>query len=150
MNLTDGTPKNGTMHDWLHSMGKTGDLADIIVATLSLASVNYGVSKVRFSEFYELFARLEEEFPSLIPKLGAKQTGGDTYSKTLATALESALRLGVRIANPRFQFLEVPRPIGQRNLERLQKRAGEKFIEDLKDAAKYMANRVNKESDVIQ
>jgi hypothetical protein len=134
--------KDSRLRDWRRLVGVTGDLADIIVATLSLASTEYNVSKIRLVDFYSIFDQLQKEFPDLIPPLHSTRANDYVYSKKLASALESALSIGIRISNPQFQFLEVEATLGKGNLERIQKRAGEAFIERLKPIAKRLSELV--------
>jgi hypothetical protein len=146
MSPLDNHQKNDEVCNWKHPIERTGGLVDIIVATLSIVSIDYGIQKIRFSDFYRLFARLENEFPLLIPRLGATTTGGYTYSKTLGSAVERALRRGVHVANPRLQYLEVTRSGGEKNLKRIQKRASKKFLDNLKPVAKRLAELMKEES----
>jgi len=134
--------KDSRLRDWRRLVGETGDLADIIVATLSLASTEHNVSRIRLVDFYSIFDQLQKEFPDLIPPLHSTRANDYVYSKKLASALESALSIGIRISNPQFQFLEVEEAIGKGNLDRIQKRAGEAFIERLKPIAKRLSELV--------
>jgi hypothetical protein len=93
-------------------------------------------------DFYSIFDQLQKEFPDLIPPLHSTRANDYVYSKKLASALESALSIGIRIANPQFQFLEVEKTIGEKNLERIRRRAGEAFIERLKPIAKRLSELV--------
>ena len=134
--------KDSRLRNWRRLVGETGDLADIIVATLSLASTENDVSRIRLVDFYSIFDQLQKEFPDVIPLLHSTRANDYVYSKKLAGSLESALSIGIRIANPQFQFLEVDETIGKSNLERIQRRAGEDFIERLKPVAKRLAELV--------
>ena len=127
------------LRSWRRLVGETGDLADIVVATLSLASMHYGVAKVSLSDFYEEFGKLQQEYPNLIPDLQTGREAGVIYSKVLGDAVESALRLGVDIANPRFQYLVVSPDKGERALQRLRKRTGDEFIDKLEPVAASLA-----------
>lgn len=119
--------------------GETGDLADVVLTTLSLASSRYGVERVDLGDYYAYFDRLKGEFPNEMPIFHSVQMGQFLYSKALATALENALRLGLRIANPRFQYIEVTKELADRNISRLSKRAGTNFVERLDPIAKRLA-----------
>ncbi len=123
-------------------VGETRDLADVIVATLSLASVRHGMPKIRLSDFYKEFEKLQKNFPDLIPDLQTSREAGVIYSRVLGDAVEGALRLGVDIANPRFQYLVVSQEKGQRALERLRKRTGDEFIDHLDPVAAELAASV--------
>jgi hypothetical protein len=135
------------LRDWRRHVGETGDLADIIAVTLSLASTRHGVSKIRLNDFYRQFGRLATKFPEVIPELHMTSIAGFAYSRPLGEALEEALRLGPDIANPRFQYIVVQPNDGTRNLERIRKRAGQLFIDKLQPVAADLAAAAN-ETDV--
>jgi len=130
------------MRDWTRLVGETGDLADIVVIVLSLASERYNVSRVELDRFYGVFSELHHEFPQLIPELDATTLNGYVYSRALSDALENALRLGVQIANPRFQYLEILQDRARTNLERVGARTGADFLEALRPVAETFAQRV--------
>lgn len=111
---------------------KQEDLADIIVATLSMAAEQAEKTRVDMTDFYVLFEKLQKEFPDVIPAFGVIRSGPFVYSKTLGHALEEAITRGVQIANPRFQFLEVNTQCARRNLVSLERRRGKEFQEELK------------------
>ncbi len=139
--------QNYTLNDeklrrWQKLVGETGDLADIVVATMSLAKVEHKVEKIPVVDFFRIFDQLQKEFAHLIPPLYTTHTGDFMYSRKLASALENALRIGVHVYSP--QLLTVEETIGKGNLERIRKRAGEAFIEKLKPVAKRMSELVAK------
>jgi hypothetical protein len=130
------------MRDWTRLVGETGDLADIVVAVLSLASADHNVPKVDLDRFYGVFSELHTEFPDVIPDLDATTLNGYVYSRVLADALENALRLGVQIANPRFQYLEISQDRARTNLERIGARTEQGFLEALRPVAGTFAQKV--------
>lgn len=134
------------MRNWSRLVGETGDLADVVVATLSLASMNHKLLRLDLDQFYDVFSSLQKDFPKLIPELHATRLNGYVYSKPLGDALENALRLGVQIANPRFQYLEVPEDRAQKMLEGLRVRAGDEFVTSLAEVADELATRVSQSS----
>jgi hypothetical protein len=120
-------------------------IADTILGILSLASKDHGVSRLDMTEFYQVFADLESEFPNLLPVgLDLSRTGQYVYSDALGDALQRALSRGIRIANPHFQYLEIPADVAERNVERLRKRLGNEFLTTLSQAAESLAKRVPK------
>jgi hypothetical protein len=130
------------MRDWTRLVGETGDLADIVVVVLSLASTDYNLPRVDLDQFYDVFSKLHTEFPEVIPELDATKLDGYVYSRLLADALENALRLGVQIANPRFQYLEISQDRARTNLERVGARTGQSFLDALRPVAGAFAERV--------
>jgi hypothetical protein len=130
------------MRNWTRLVGETGDLADIVVAVLSLASTDYNVSRVELDRFYGVFNELHTEYPDVIPELDATTLNGYVYSRALSDALENALRLGVQIANPRFQYLEIVQDRAQKNLERVGARTGRQFLDALRPVAQTFAQKV--------
>lgn len=114
---------------WTRPLGENGDLADVILATLSLASRDHQLTRVRLDAFDRAFAELQHQFPKLIPSLLVSSVGDEVYSERLGEALENALRLGIRVSNPQFQFLEVTPDRATLNIARLTQRVGEAFIE---------------------
>jgi hypothetical protein len=134
--------RDSTLRRWTRPVGETGDLADVIVTVLSLASVDHNVSKVRLSDFYQVFSQLQSEFGDRIPNFYVSHIADYPYSKTLSEAVENALLLGVQIANPRFQYLEVTRQTAQRILHNIKERAKEDFIENLRPVACRLADNL--------
>lgn len=130
------------MRDWTRLVGETGDLADIIVVVLSLASAEHNLPKVDLDRFYGVFSELQEQFPEVIPDLDATTLNGYVYSRALSDALENALRLGVQIANPRFQYLEISKDRARTNLERIGARTEQGFLEALRPVAGTFAQKV--------
>jgi hypothetical protein len=130
--------------EWNRSLGEPGDLADVIVAVFSLARTDHEVVKVSRHDLYDIFWSLQQEFPSLLPKMVFTRTGDYLYSKTLSVALEHALRLGVDPLNPRFCYFGIRDSTdAQRNLQLLRERVGEGFIEKMKPMADRFAGIVN-------
>ncbi len=130
--------------EWNRSLGEPGDLADVIVAVFSLARTDHEVVKVSRHDLYDIFWSLQQEFPSLLPKMVFTRTGDYLYSKTLSVALEHALRLGVDPLTPRFCYFGIRDSTdAQRNLQLLRERAGEGFIEKMKPMADRFAGIVN-------
>jgi len=122
-------------------LGKPGALADIIVAVLSLATIDHGLKKVSSPDFYRLFQRLIEEFPRKFPPITFERSGRYVYSKVLGDALERALRLGVQVMNPRFLYLGIEEAEdAQRNLELIGENTGKAFIENLRPVADRLVN----------
>jgi len=136
-------PQSVTVNHWARPLGEPGDLADVIVATLSLAHA-FGFTKVSKPDFYKIFSQLTEEFPDLFPPMVFTQTGDYLYSKTLGDALEQSLRTGLVPMNPRFFYfgLQTPDQAG-RNLELIKENNDDRFIERLKPLAERFATLVN-------
>jgi hypothetical protein len=130
------------MRDWTRLVGETGDLADIIVVVLSLASVDHNLPKVDLDGFYGAFKDLQAEYPQIIPELDATTLNGYVYSRALSDALENALRLGVQIANPRFQYLEISPDRARTNLERVGARAQKGWVDQLRPVAGKFAEKI--------
>jgi hypothetical protein len=134
--------KDSTLRSWTRPVGETGDLADVIVTVLSLASADHNVSRVRLSDFYQVFSQLQNEFGDRIPDFYVSHIAGYPYSKALSEAVENALRLGVQVANPRFQYLEVTKQATERILRNIRGRAGEDFIDGLRPVAARLADNL--------
>lgn len=140
------TTQNVAFSDWTRPLGEPGDLADIIVATLSLAS-ELGAKKVSRPDFYEIFSQLGTEFPDVFPPMIFTRTGDYLYSKTLGSALEQALRSGLEVMNPRFFYFGVLTPedaarnvdLIKGNLDLIKQNTGEAFIGRLRLVAKRFA-----------
>jgi hypothetical protein len=128
-----------------YSIGKPGDLADTIVAVLSLASIEHGLKKISLPDFYMLFPRLVQDFPERFPPMRFEQTGRYVYSKALGDALEHALRLGIEVMNPRFQYIGVRDTTdAKRNLELIEGNTGGDFIQNLRPVAAKLAEAARK------
>lgn len=131
--------KSIAARDWKSPVGVPGDLADVIVGTLSLASLS-GLKKVSKPEFYGLFLQLQKDFPDLFPQVVFTHTGKYVYSKALGDALERALRLGVDVMNPRFYYIGVEKKEdADRNLELICENTGTEFVERLRPVAVRLA-----------
>ncbi len=130
------------MREWTRLVGETGDLADIVVAVLSLASAEHNLPRVDLDQFYGAFTDLRAKFPNVIPELDATVLNGYVYSRALSDALENALRLGVQIANPRFQYLEISEDRARTNLQRVGARTGPEFLTALGPVAESFAHSV--------
>ena len=110
---------DASLRPWNKLVGLSGDLTDVLLGILSLASTRHGIAKVKITRFYELAIKLHADF-SFIP----------ASFKLLCGAMENALQIGVRIASD-FQHFEVPLNIALRNIERLRKRVGSPFVDEL-------------------
>ena len=75
------------MREWTRLVGETGDLADIVVAVLSLASAEHNLPRVDLDQFYGAFTDLRAKFPNVIPELDA--TGLERL-RVLARAIRRA------------------------------------------------------------
>lgn len=123
------------MGHWNRTMGENGDLADVVLGAISLASVDHGLERLSLDDYYRIFVRLREDFPDLIPELFTTNWEVSVHSKVLSDALEKALRLGLDIANPRFFYIEVKKQSGIQNIRWLEGRTGGPFIQKLKPLA---------------
>jgi hypothetical protein len=122
------------------TLGEPGDLADIIVVTMSIARLDHGLMKLSRSDFYDVFRRLTREFPKKFPPMVFTQSGEYVYSKTLGDALERAVRLGIEVMNPRFCYFGIKdESDAKSNLKLVQDNAGKKFIQDMHPIAKRLA-----------
>ncbi len=128
--------KHPELRHWL--IGESGDLPDTLLAILSHAS-SAGVSEIRNSNLYELFARLEQEYPDLIPDLRMEQRtlkweGKPTVqflSYRLSEAITSALQLGLEITPRNFNHFEIAPEKAEQVLKRLRGRVGDGFVDEL-------------------
>lgn len=122
------------------TLGEPGDLADVIVVTMSIARLNHGLVKVSRSDFYDVFRTLMREFPKRFPAMVFTQSGAYVYSKTLGDALERAVRLGIEVMNPRFCYFGIKdESDAKSNLELVQDNTGKRFIQDMRPIAKRLA-----------
>ena len=135
------------LRPWDKLVGISGDLADVIVGVLSWVSVSHGVSIIRISDFYTLFIRLSGELPDSIQELNAVThkgaMGSFTFSTRLCDSLENALQLGIRMSGD-GQHLEIFTPVCRNNLERLRKRVGEAFVNNLRPISDRFAKLLKK------
>lgn len=122
------------MRRWNNAIGEKGDLADIVVAIIALAETQ-GRVKVRLDDYYRVFVLLSESFPSLFPVIDKEKAGDYIYSKALGNALQGALGIGLQIANPMFQYLQIPEGQCTQVLTRLERRTGPRFVSRLRPVA---------------
>lgn len=122
------------------TLGEPGDLADIIVVTLSIARLDHNLLKVSRRDFYDVFCTLSREFPKEFPQMVFTRSGEYVYSKTLGNALERAVRLGVEVMNPRFCYFGIKDEGDARsNLKLVQDNTSKRFIQELRPVAKRLA-----------
>lgn len=124
---------NASLRPWNKLVGINGDLADILLSVLSLASTRHGIAKVKIIRFYELAIKLHVDFP-FIP----------ASFKVLCDAMENTLQIGVRISSD-FQHFEVPLNVALRNIGRLRNRVGEPFLKELAPVAEKFTQLVRAE-----
>lgn len=116
------------------------------MGVLSWASISHDIAIIRLSDFYSLFIELQKEFPDLIQELGAVTQRGElsnfTYSIRLCDAVEASLQIGMRITAD-FQHLYTPKQAANLSLERLRKRVGNEFVDNLQPVADRLAELMN-------
>jgi hypothetical protein len=131
---------NQSIAGFTRTLGEPGDLADIIVVTLSIARLDHNLVKLSRSDLYDVFCTLSREFPKELPQMVFTQSGEYVYSKTLGNALERAVRLGVEVMNPRFCYFGIKDEGDARsNLKLVQDNTSKKFIQKLRPVAKRLA-----------
>jgi hypothetical protein len=123
------------LRPWGKLVGISGDLADVIVGVLSWASIAHGVAIISLTDFYLRFIQLSKEFPDQIQDLQAvtrrSALGNFLFSTRLCDSLEAALNLGIRIQGD-GRSLYMPVETSRANLDRLRKRLGDEFVNELK------------------
>lgn len=123
--------KDSQFRPWNKLVGVSGDLADGLVAILSLLAIHYRIFRVPICLFYNLVQKAREEFPEI-----------NVSRQELFREVENALQLGVRIS-PDFHHFEVPQHIAYKNIGRLKKRVSPFFLERAGQIAAFFATLGN-------
>ena len=122
---------NSRFKPWNKLVGINDDLADGIVAILSLLAIKHQIFRVPIFRFYELTKKAAEEFPEI-----------NISQQELFREMENALQLGVRISAD-FQHFEVPQRLALQNIGRLRRRVGRLFFERANQLADFFSQQEN-------
>jgi hypothetical protein len=118
---------DASLRPWNKLVGLNGDLADVLLGILSLASARHGIARVRIAHFYQVAQNLNADFPFIPSSL-----------KSLCGAMEGALQIGVVISSD-FQHFVVSQNAALKNIGRLRNRMGESFLRELTPIASRFA-----------
>jgi|GEM_PF-4170090 hypothetical protein len=121
---------DASLRPWNKLVGSNGDLADVLLGILSLASARHGIARIRITHFYQAAQNLNADFPFIPSSL-----------KSLCGAMEEALQIGVVISSD-FQHFVVSQNVALKNIGRLRSRMGESFLHELAPIAERFASMV--------
>jgi hypothetical protein len=116
-------------------------IKDQVLAIFSLASLK-GRSSIPFSDYFEIFADLKDEFGQLLPGLIVNRTAFSTYSKQLDSALQDLIACSVAFPNPKLKFLQVSRDAASRHIAWLEETYGKAYLDSLQPVVDRLVQRL--------